>query len=75
LAAARAFTPFSLSASCFNRPSAIVAGFFDPYSAAAQHWNPGRNRLLARIVARRTIVSLPPTILACRPGSPPTRRK
>ena len=46
-------------------PSAIVAGFFDPYSAAAQHWNPGRNRLLARIVARRTIVSLPPTILAC----------
>jgi iron complex transport system substrate-binding protein len=46
-------------------PSAIVAGFFDAWSAARQYWSPGRNRLVGRLVARRAIVSLPPAILAC----------
>jgi iron complex transport system substrate-binding protein len=46
-------------------PRAIVAGFFDAFSAAHQYWNPGRNRLIGRLVARRTIVSLAPAILAC----------
>jgi len=65
LGGGQGFHAVSLERLVLHPPSAIVAAFFDPYSAAAQHWNPGRSRLLARIVARRMVVSLPPTILAC----------
>jgi iron complex transport system substrate-binding protein len=65
LGGGQGFHAVSLERLVLKPPRAIVAGFFDRYSAAGQHWSPGRNRLLARIVARRTIVTLPPTILAC----------
>ncbi|MGH6985801.1 MAG: ABC transporter substrate-binding protein [Caulobacteraceae bacterium] len=46
-------------------PAAFVEGFFDETVNGLEHWSEMRNPLIARMAARRTIVSLPGSILAC----------
>jgi iron complex transport system substrate-binding protein len=65
LGGGQGFHAVSLERLVLHPPHAIVAGFFDRTSAAGQHWSPGGRRFIARLVARRTLVSLPASILAC----------
>jgi iron complex transport system substrate-binding protein len=46
-------------------PEGFVLGFFDPASLAEQHWSPGRNGVLRRLIASRTIGALSPAVSGC----------
>jgi len=55
----------SLERLALDPPQAVVEGFFDAPSQARVRWGPGRHDLLARVVARHTLVSLPGGLLGC----------
>jgi iron complex transport system substrate-binding protein len=46
-------------------PDGFVLGFFDAPSLAEQHWSPGRNGRLRRLIAGRTVGVLSPAVSGC----------
>ncbi len=59
------FQTVSLERLVAHPPAAIIQGFFDSAGASAQSWSFGRHRVLRRLLAGHTLVSLPSAILAC----------
>ncbi|HEY5071172.1 MAG TPA: ABC transporter substrate-binding protein [Caulobacteraceae bacterium] len=65
LAGGEGFHAVPLERLVLDPPRAIVAGFFDAFSSGLQHWSLGRGRVLGRMMVKRTIVTLPASILGC----------
>ena len=61
------FAPVSLEGLVMTPPTAVVLGLFDMARAAADRWGPGRHAALQRVVATRTVASLPASVVGC-PG-------
>lgn len=59
------FHTVSLEGLVAHPPSAVVRGFFDAPDAGAASWGVGRHPVLRRLIAGRTLVSVPGAILAC----------
>ena len=59
------FHTVSLEGLVAHPPSAVVQGFFDAPEAGAASWGVGRHLVLRRLIAGRTLVSLPSAVLAC----------
>ncbi len=65
LAGGRGYRAVPLERLVARPPSAVVEGFFDPGASATQRWSIGRHAALQRLLAGRTVVSLPASILGC----------
>ena len=61
------FAPVSLEGLVMTPPTAVVLGLFDMARAGADRWGPGRHAALQRVVATRTVASLPASVVGC-PG-------
>lgn len=61
------FAPVSLEGLVMKPPSGVVLGLFDMARAGADRWGPGRHAALQRVVATRTVASLPASVVGC-PG-------
>lgn len=61
------YSPVSLEGLVMKPPTAVVLGLFDQARAGADRWGPGRHAALKRVVATRTIASLPASVVGC-PG-------
>ncbi len=61
------FAPVSLEGLVMTPPTAVVLGLFDMARAGADRWGPGRHATLQRVVATRTVASLPASVVGC-PG-------
>ena len=59
------FHAVSLERLVVRPPGAVVRGFFDASDAGRSTWGIGRHRVLRNLLAGRTMVSLPGSILAC----------
>jgi iron complex transport system substrate-binding protein len=65
LARGPGFQPVPLERLALDPPSALVQGFFDSVVNALQRWSPGRHRIVRRLEAEKSVVSLPASILGC----------
>lgn len=61
------YSPVSLEGLVMKPPAAVVLGLFDQARAGADRWGPGRHAALKRVVATRTVASLPASVVGC-PG-------
>lgn len=61
------FAPVSLERMVMQPPAAVVLGLFDRIRAGADRWGPGRHDALQKVVATRTVASLPAAVVGC-PG-------
>jgi len=59
------FAPVSLERLVAHPPDAFVLGFFDRPALSVQHWSPGRRGALRKLMAGRTLATLPGAILGC----------
>jgi iron complex transport system substrate-binding protein len=59
------YAPVSLESLVLNPPAALVLGFFRDLEAGRQHWTIAENGYLQDLARRRTIASLPGSILGC----------
>ena len=59
------FAPVSLEGLVMTPPTAVVLGLFDMARAGADRWGPGRHAALQRVVATRTVASLPASVVGC----------
>jgi iron complex transport system substrate-binding protein len=59
------YRPVSLEALVLDPPSALVLGFFRDLAGGRQRWTIGGNSYLRSLAARRTIASLPGSLLGC----------
>ena len=59
------FHAVSLERLVARPPSAVVQGFFDAPESGPASWSVGRHPVLRKLIAGRTLVSLPSAILAC----------
>jgi iron complex transport system substrate-binding protein len=65
LASRPSFGVISLERLVLDPPSLVVLGFFDQNMAAYERWSVGRSSVLRRLIAGRSTVSLPGSILGC----------
>lgn len=65
IAGRMSFEPVSLEKLVVSPPDALVLGFFDDAALSTQRWAFGRHRVVRELAARRTLVSLPSSILGC----------
>ena len=63
--AAPGYAPVSLEALVLNPPSALVLGFFRDLAGGRQHWTIAGDDWLRDLARRRTIASLPGSMLGC----------
>ena len=61
------YSPVSLEGLVMKPPAVVVLGLFDQARAGADRWGPGRHAALKRVVATRTVASLPASVVGC-PG-------
>ena len=64
-AAGAGYRPVSLEQLVLDPPSALVLGFFRDLAGGRQRWTIGGNSYLRSLAARRTIASLPGSLLGC----------
>lgn len=64
-AAGVGYRPASLEQLVLDPPRALVLGFFRDLTGGRQRWTIGGNGYLRNLVARRTIASLPGSLLGC----------
>lgn len=65
LADGQGFRALSLEQLTLHPPQAVIEGFFDDQSENRTRWSPGRHDAMTRLMARRTLVSLPGSMLGC----------
>jgi iron complex transport system substrate-binding protein len=65
VAARMSFEPVPLEKLVLSPPDALVLGYFDDASLATQRWAFGRHRVVRELAAKRTLASLPSSILGC----------
>jgi iron complex transport system substrate-binding protein len=65
LAGGSGFHAVRLEALVMRPPSALVLGFFDAALDGFQRWSMGRQPVLRRLAAGRTLVSLRGSVLGC----------
>ncbi|CAN5672397.1 ABC transporter substrate-binding protein [soil metagenome] len=58
------FQPVSLEQMAMTPPRALVLGFFGDLMSN-NHWSLGRHQVMRRVAARRTVASLPGSMLGC----------
>ena len=63
------FQTVSLERLALAPPQALVLGFFDSRQATTDRWGIGGHRLLRDAVEKRTLASLPASLLSCPDGS------
>lgn len=63
------FQTVSLELLALTPPPALVLGFFDSRQATTDRWGIGGHRLLRDAVEKRTLASLPASLLSCPDGS------
>ena len=64
-AAGVGYRPVSLEQLVLDPPSALVLGFFRDLAGGRQRWTIGGNSYLRGLAARRTVASLPGSLLGC----------
>lgn len=65
LATAPGYAPAPLERLALDPPAAVVAGFFDTGLDASQRWSIGRHAVIRRLMATRTVVTLPASVIGC----------